>query len=71
MLRDGEWKIVQEYKEPKWRLYNLKNDPTEMRNLADREPEILNRMIHDYQKMADHIGVKVRSNSRLANGILL
>lgn len=58
MLRDGEWKIVQEYKEPKWRLYNLKNDPTEMRNLADREPEILNRMIHDYQKMADHIGVE-------------
>lgn len=58
MLRDGEWKIVQEYKEPKWRLYNLKNDPTEMRNLADKKPEILNRMIHDYQKMADHIGVE-------------
>ena len=39
-------------------IYYLKNDPTEMRNLADREPEILNRMIHDYQKMADHIGVE-------------
>ena len=32
--------------------------PTEMRNLADKKPEILNRMIHDYQKMADHIGVE-------------
>ena len=58
MMRDGEWKIVQEYKEPKWRLYNLKNDPTEMMNLADKEPETLKRMINDYQKMADHIGVE-------------
>lgn len=58
MLRNGDWKIVQEYKEPKWRLYNLKNDPTEMNNLANKEPEILKRMINDYNKQANHIGVE-------------
>ena len=58
MLRDGKWKIVQEYKELKWRLYNLETDPTEMKNLAGEEPEILKRMINDYQKMANHIGVE-------------
>ena len=28
MLRKGDWKIVQEYTEKKWMLYNLKEDPT-------------------------------------------
>lgn len=58
MLRDGEWKIVQEYKEPEWRLYNLRNDPTEKKNLADKESEILYRMINKYKKAANQIGVE-------------
>jgi len=58
MLRDGEWKIVQEYKEAEWRLYNLKNDPTEKKNLARKKTGILNRMIEKYQKTACHIGVE-------------
>lgn len=58
MLRKGDWKIVQEYKEPEWRLYNLKSDPTELKNLAGKEPKVLKEMINDYNKMAGHIGVE-------------
>lgn len=58
MVRNGDWKIVQEYKEPEWRLYNLKKKPTEMKNLAEQEPKILRQMIADYQELARHIGIE-------------
>ncbi|MDR2145411.1 MAG: arylsulfatase [Tannerella sp.] len=58
MLRDGDWKIVQENREPEWMLYNLKTDPTEMKNLAGKEPEMLKSMIDKYRKMADRTGVE-------------
>ncbi len=67
MLRDGDWKIVQEYKEPKWMLYNLKNDPTEMKNLADKEPKKLKQMIDSYQRMAAHTGVESEIEFKIGN----
>jgi len=40
-LRHGDWKIVAEKKGKnfKWELYNLKQDPLELRNLAETFPE--------------------------------
>jgi len=44
-IRMGNWKLVRQNlknkKEPTLELYNLKDDPTETINLADRHPEIL------------------------------
>jgi arylsulfatase len=37
-LRCGEWKLVQQNKLA-WELYNIKSDPNELHNLADRLPE--------------------------------
>ncbi|MEK6237658.1 MAG: arylsulfatase [Planctomycetales bacterium] len=37
-LRHGEWKIVAENKRP-WELYHLKQDPLELRDLAQEKPE--------------------------------
>lgn len=45
MLRKGKWKIVQEYRETGWRLYDMQATPTEMRNLADSYPDILDQMV--------------------------
>ena len=58
MLRKGDWKIVQEYTEKKWMLYNLKEDPTEMHDLADVERERLNELVKEYYRFADRIGIE-------------
>ena len=67
MFRDGDWKIVREYElvdgresteaENPWRLYNLRNDPTEIKDLASKEPERLKSMVTAYNAWADHTGV--------------
>ena len=58
MLRDGEWKIVQENKETTWNLYNIKNDPTEMHDLAAQNPQLVKQLAAKYDEMAKHIGVE-------------
>ena len=64
MLRDGDWKIVQEYEgynktdeQNPWRLYNLRDDPTEMKDLAPSNPAKVQQMVSTYKQWADHIGV--------------
>ena len=58
MLRDGDWKIVQEYGETDWMLYNLKKDPTEMNDLAARHPALLRKMVAKYNSEAERTGVE-------------
>ncbi|OXU14801.1 sulfatase family protein [Sedimentisphaera salicampi] len=43
-LREGEWKLVFYPADEKMELYNLKNDPAEKNNLAEKMPEIVWRM---------------------------
>jgi len=67
MLRHGDWKIVREYEltgkqesseqENPWRLYNLRKDPTEMTDLSGAKPSVLKKMVKEYNKWADYIGV--------------
>lgn len=38
-IRDGDWKFIHIYKTGKNYLFNLKNDPSEKQNLAQRNPE--------------------------------
>jgi arylsulfatase len=58
MLRDGDWKVVQEYMEPDWMLYDMKNDPTEMTDLARSHPEKLAEMVAKYKSAAARTGVE-------------
>ena len=58
MLRDGDWKIVQEYTQPAWMLYNMKRDPTEMHDKASERPKLLRRMVATYKSEAARIGVE-------------
>ncbi len=58
MYRKGNWKIVQEYGEKKWMLYNLEKDPTEMFNLASKETQRLEDMVKEYYKFANRIGIE-------------
>ena len=57
MLRDGDWKLLhasgfgnESFEgEPKFELYDLKNDPEERKNLAAHRPEVLARLKKDYE----------------------
>lgn len=50
--KDG-WKIVQPGDDKPWELYNLNEDRTELRNVADKNKKIVDRMVKEYQKWAE------------------
>ena len=39
-IRDGDWKLIKFYDYEKVELYNLKNDPSESKDLSGKNPEI-------------------------------
>lgn len=52
-IRDGDWKLVWTSPlPPKVELFNLKTDPSETTNLADRHPEIVKRLQDRVIKLA-------------------
>jgi len=50
-MRDGNWKLVREYKKP-WELYDLSKDRTEMNNLAESHKKKRNEMIEAWKTWA-------------------
>ena len=50
-MRQGDWKIVSLAGKP-WELYNLADDRTETRNLAEREPQRLKEMAASWEEWA-------------------
>jgi arylsulfatase len=56
MFRQGEWKIVKLNGED-WELYNLKQDPTEINNLANTNPEKVNELTERYQAKQSELKV--------------
>lgn len=55
-VRWGDWKLVREYKKP-WELYNLKQDRTELVNLAQAEPDRVRQMSAMWIEWAESVGV--------------
>jgi hypothetical protein len=53
-LRDGDWKIVSFQKQP-WELYNLREDRTELNDLAKAQPERLKAMVDAWTQMAKEV----------------
>ena len=51
-LRQGDWKLVKLDGNADWELYNLKEDRTEMNNLAAKYPERLKAMQEEWNAMA-------------------
>lgn len=49
-LRDGDWKAVS-FRREAWELYNVAKDRTELNNLAESEPERLQKMIDTWTEM--------------------
>lgn len=58
MLRKGKWKIVQEYKEEDWLLYDISADPTEMHDRSADHPDILNSLKQEYYSISERTKVE-------------
>jgi len=43
----------------KWQLYNFVNDPGQNNDLADKQPALLQKLMADYQKYAQDVGVVI------------
>jgi arylsulfatase len=58
-LRKGDWKIVASarFTPGDWELYNLWEDRTETRNLADQRPEKVEELEETWADWADRVGV--------------
>ena len=44
-IRVGDWKLLRHHTEKLWELYNIKNDPEEKNNMADKKPEMVKKLI--------------------------
>ncbi|WP_319591055.1 arylsulfatase [uncultured Draconibacterium sp.] len=56
-VRIGDWKLVSKDGEA-WELYNLQNDPTELKNEIGENYDKQNQMINAYNDWAASVGVK-------------
>jgi arylsulfatase A-like enzyme len=57
-IRDGKWKLVADGPKGKWELYDMENDRTEMNDLADNYPELVNELSQTWEKWAERTKVK-------------
>lgn len=55
-IRQGEWKLVANQKEP-WELYNLADDRTELKELAHSDPARVRKLESAWREWADRCGV--------------
>ncbi|MDD4515886.1 arylsulfatase [Massilibacteroides sp.] len=53
LMSDDGWKIIQPGKKAQWELYNLNEDRSELKNLADKYPDKVAQMVKEYQIWAE------------------
>ncbi len=65
-MANGRWARLGDYKasfvpepygEAEWKLYNLKTDPGETKDLSNKNPELLKKIIDGWNQYADEVGV--------------
>lgn len=54
--RDGDWKIVREAGQP-WELYDMSTDRSELHDLADAQPAVVDELTERWQRWASTVGV--------------
>jgi len=57
-IRKGNWKLVKEFQETYWSLYNLATDPTEMNDLSGVEATRAKAMLEEYTAWSVKVGVR-------------
>ena len=57
-IRKGNWKLVKEFQETYWSLYDLATDPTEMNDLSGVEAIRAKAMLEEYNNWSAKVGVR-------------
>lgn len=57
-MRKGKWKLVKENDEMKWSLFNMQQDPTEMKDLSLSMPDLVSELSAEYTAWSAKMGVK-------------
>jgi arylsulfatase len=57
-VRVGDWKLVRQGRTGTWELYDLKQDRTEMNNLAAKQPEKVKKLAAQWEAWAERAQVK-------------
>ena len=71
--REGKWKLVKRWDRSNWELYDMDADRSEMKDLAEVEPERAMDLRDKYQAWADRVGVvewNELESARNARGIV-
>ncbi len=55
-IRNEKWKLVRDFPLD-WELFNIQKDPTELQDLSQKKPDLVQDMIERYEKWADQVGV--------------
>ncbi|MDQ8193870.1 sulfatase [Coraliomargarita sp. SDUM461004] len=64
---EGEWKLIQHFENSELELYNLEDDVSEAKNIADQKPEIVNRLYHKLRTWQSEVEAKIpEANSEWA-----
>jgi arylsulfatase len=57
-VRSSRWKLVSE-PSGEWELYDIKNDRSELENLASHYPDTVTALASHYEQWANRVGVKM------------
>ena len=60
-MRQGKWKIVSKAPEYQWALYNMQQDPTELNDVSEDFPKVLEQMGQTYEQWSEEVGVEKRN----------
>jgi arylsulfatase A-like enzyme len=60
-IRKADWKLEKDTEDADWELYNIKMDPCEMNNLAQKQPQRVAELRAEYDTWAQKVGVRERT----------
>jgi len=63
-IRQGNWKLVKDVDDADWALYNLKTDPCETNNLANKSTQELAILKTAYETWAQKVGVRAVTSAK-------
>lgn len=62
-LRKGDWKILGERSDSKWKLFNIANDPGETEDLSNKFPDKFKELVKDWEDYAKNNNIVIPDKS--------
>jgi arylsulfatase A-like enzyme len=69
-MRQGDWKLLEYFEDRHLELYNLKDDPSETVNLAQKEPEVAQKMHDKLEAWRKEVGAQLPTSQKQAAALI-